>query len=82
MHTPNISSDYKPPEIFDGNQFETPKGDNMNILESLKGKKTYLAAAGLALAQVSAVLTGEQGIMDVLNWLFMGGGLAALRAAK
>jgi len=50
-------------------------------MEFLKGKKTYLAAVGLILAQASAVLTGEQGIVDVLNWIFVGGGLAALRSA-
>tara|TARA_R110000787_G_scaffold164896_1_gene277981 strand:+ start:537 stop:710 length:174 start_codon:yes stop_codon:yes gene_type:complete len=49
-------------------------------MKFLRGKKTYLAVVGLVMAQVSGIINGDQSFMDVLNWLFVGGGLAAIRA--
>jgi len=53
----------------------------MDFLKSLVTEnKTYKAVVGLILTQVALVFTGEQEWVDIISWLFLGGGIAGIRA--
>lgn len=47
----------------------------------LPGKKTYIIAAGAVAYAVGAWLTGNMAMAEMLEYMFMGAGAAALRRA-
>tara|TARA_R100001143_G_C3317951_1_gene113340 strand:+ start:609 stop:773 length:165 start_codon:yes stop_codon:yes gene_type:complete len=51
------------------------------MLDILPGKKTYLVAAGAIAYAVGAWLTGNMLMAEMINYLFMGAGAAAIRKA-
>ena len=51
------------------------------MLDILPGKKTYLVAAGAIAYAVGAWLTGNMRMAEMINYLFMGAGAAAIRKA-
>ena len=53
----------------------------MTMPNFLPGKKTYLVAAGAVAYAVGAWLTGNMILAEMLEYLFMGAGAAALRRA-
>ena len=51
------------------------------MLDILPGKKTYVVAAGAIAYAVGAWITGNMVMADMIHYLFMGAGAAALRKA-
>lgn len=51
------------------------------MLDILPGKKTYLVAAGTVAYAIGAWLTGNMVMADMIHYLFMGAGAAAIRKA-
>ena len=51
------------------------------MLDISPGKKTYLVAAGAIAYAVGAWLTGNMLMAEMINYLFMGAGAAAIRKA-
>tara|TARA_R110002020_G_scaffold177159_1_gene369933 strand:- start:932 stop:1096 length:165 start_codon:yes stop_codon:yes gene_type:complete len=51
------------------------------MLDILPGKKTYLVAGGAIAYAIGAWLTGNMVMAEMINYLFMGAGAAAIRKA-
>ena len=52
----------------------------MNILEMLKGKKTYIVVMIIALQALVSYLDGSISVADAINQVLMATGLGTLRA--
>lgn len=51
-------------------------------MKKLKGYRTYISAAGIVLTALAAYLAGEMSVAQAIEAVFVGTGLAGLRAAK
>jgi hypothetical protein len=52
------------------------------MLSFLDGKKTYLAAAGLALTALGGFMTNDLTLLEALALFLNGAGFAGLKASK
>jgi hypothetical protein len=51
-----------------------------NVLDFLKGKKTYIIVAIIALQALSSYLDGSINLAEAINQVLLGAGLGTLRA--
>lgn len=52
----------------------------MSVIDFLKGKKTYIIVAIIALQALSAYLDGSLSMAEAINQVLLGAGLGTLRA--